>query len=186
MRFDSPEHLAAWRATGRFPAIHDGITQAIVADMRGSRVLDMGCSYGLLAERILKQAGAMVAFGVDADANVIEAGRGAGLAVTLVELEVSAASLPQIYDLVRENALDVLVCRRVLPELFGDDLPLGRKFALEMALAGIREIFVEGRVATVKAVNALSSIDEEVKLLSASFREVRRSGAVSYLRPMDA
>jgi len=77
--------------------------------------------------------------------------------------------------------IDVMVARRVLPELFGGDLAAGRLFAAMLAEIGVREIVLEGRVATVNAVNALRCLDDEVALLSGYFAERSRAGAVSYL-----
>jgi trans-aconitate methyltransferase len=184
MRFGSAEHLDAWRAYGAYPRIHDAIFRVIITEMMGTRVLDLGCCYGLLAQRVLRQAGIKLAIGVDADAKAISAGAAAGIGAELLSLEVNEASLPQLIAMVTRHKIDVLIARRVLPELFGGHPELGRRFATEMRGAGIREVFLEGRVATAKAVNPLSSIEAEVEMLSAGFREVQRVGAVSYLRAL--
>jgi hypothetical protein len=78
-----------------------------------------------------------------------------------------------------------MLARRCLPELFGDDLPLGRDFAAAIHGAGIKEIFLEGRVVTQGAVNVLKSVADEVDLLSGHYHEVKRIGAVSYLKAND-
>ena len=55
-RFNSPEHLETWKLRGRYPAIHDCIADTAATFMKGSRLLDLGCSYGLLGARIAKNA----------------------------------------------------------------------------------------------------------------------------------
>lgn len=184
MRYDSQDHLTAWIEHRTFPKIHDAIAEMAIAEMQGSRVLDLGCSYGLLGGRLVKQAGARFAVGVDLDERAMTLASVAGVPVEFRKLAITAATLPAMLDLVREYRLDVLVARRILPELFGDDLPLGVAFAEQLASAGIREVFLEGRVETLKAVNVLCSIEQEVALFTHAicFEEVRRVRAVSYLR----
>ncbi|MDC7784791.1 hypothetical protein PQJ75_00800 [Rhodoplanes sp. TEM] len=181
MRFDDPGYLAAWRA-GRYPRIHDAIFEMAVVYMRGTRVLDLGCSYGLIGDRLVRNGMAEFVVGVDADEAVLAQGRDAGVSGTLYSLRVTEETLPELIELVSSRRLDVLVARRVLPELFGENVQLGRRFAHELRAAGIREVFVEGRVASVRSVNALRSIDEEVDLLSEAYREARRIGAVSFMQ----
>jgi SAM-dependent methyltransferase len=181
VRFDSPAHLQVWRDSGQYPAIHKAIAEMAISCVRGSRLVDLGCSYGLLGARIVAQAGLESGIGVDADGEVLAAARSAGVPLTFHEIKVTASTLPQLLAVVASAGCDVVVARRVLPELFGHDLPGGRIFATMLAGAGVKEVVLEGRVQAPGAVNALSSIDREVELLAGTFREVRRSGAVSYL-----
>jgi hypothetical protein len=80
----------------------------------------------------------------------------------------------------------VIIARRIMPELFGADLDLGKRFAADMAAAGIREILIEGRVVSARSTNALASIDAEVEMLTTGgfYREARRIKAVSYLQAL--
>jgi SAM-dependent methyltransferase len=181
VRFNSPEHLATWRETGCFPAIHDAIAGVAVAYLRGTRLLDLGCSYGLLGARIVKEAGLEAGFGVDADGEVIAAAKRAGVPLTFRELRITGETLPHLLGVLVESLADIVIARRVLPELFGEDLPAGRTFANLLAGAGVKEIILEGRANVATAVNRLRSIEEEVDLLSGRYREQRRVGAVSYL-----
>jgi hypothetical protein len=181
-RFNSPEHLETWKTRGRYPAIHDGIADAAASLMRGKQLLDLGCSYGLLGARIAKGAGQGMALGIEADGKVIDAAKTAGVRVFFNQIRITDETLSLVSVLVRDHDIDVVIARRILPELFGDDLDLGRHFASEMAAAGVKEIFVEGRVVSGRSTNALASIDAEVGMLSGSYREVRRIKAVSYLQ----
>jgi hypothetical protein len=181
VRFNSPEHLASFRWHGRFPIIHDAIADVVTAHMRGDRLLDLGCGYGLLGQRIAKQLGGCFAIGVEADAAAIGAGQAAGVTIEFAHLKVTKATVPQLLRLVERHKITTLIARRVLPELFGDDLQAGIEFAAGLSLTGVKEIFLEGRVQSISSVNPLRSVAEEVELLDPACREVKRFGAVSYL-----
>jgi hypothetical protein len=181
-RFNSPEHLETWKLRGRYPAIHDAIGDAAATYMRGSRLLDLGCSYGLLGARIAKEAGQAAPIGIEADPKVIEASRAAGVPIGLIHWRVVESSLSELGKIVAGDGINVIIARRILPELFGNDLEFGKRFAATMAAAGVKEMFVEGRVVSARSTNALASIDHEVAMLSGSFHEVRRIKAVSYLK----
>lgn len=181
MRFDDPGYLETWRLKKVYPRIHDAIFGAFMSHARGTAVLDLGCSHGLLAERLIHFGGAFHAVGVDADEKAIERGVAAGIQATLIPLRLTDATLCRLTGLIKDHGLNVVIARRILPELFGDDPTFGRRFAEEIAAAGIAELFLEGRVASGRSVNPLRSIAEEVELVSGSYREVIRAGAVSFL-----
>ena len=182
MRFNSPEHLATWQRTKRYPAIHDNMAAAANSYVRGARLLDLGCSYGLLGARIAKEAGSHRPVGVDADKSVIDAANQAGVPMEFYHLEVNAETLSRLETIIMCHGIDVIIARRILPELFGLDPVLGCNFAAMCAAAGVKEMLVEGRVVSARSTNALASIDDEVDMLSMSYREIRRVKAVSYLR----
>lgn len=181
MRFDSRERLDTWQIGGGFPAIHNDIVTAAIVYVRGRRVLDLGCSYGLLGARLIAAEAAEFVVGVERDAEIVRQARDAGVPITFAVFAVNRSTMPALEALVLVHKLDVLVARRVLPELFGEDLELGRDFARAIAGAGISEMLIEGRVATRNAKNALATVDQEVALLDSSYKEARRVGAVSYL-----
>ena len=183
MRFDDQNHLAEWRANKTFPRIHDAMAAATIANMTGSRVLDLGCSFGLLGARVFKENGLTThAVGIEADEAVVRMAEVAGVPVDFYALTVSRETCDAVITIVAENRIDVVLARRVFPELFGDDLEFGREFVALLGGVGVKELFIEGRVPTPRATNALSSIDQEVELVSGYFREVKRTGAVSYQR----
>lgn len=180
MRFNSIEHLQAWQRTGRFPAIHDAIAAAVNSFGCSLGYLDLCCSFGLLGQRLIRENGCDVV-GVDIDADAIAAGQAAGIKAKLIHMPVKPDTLKDLVQICQSNTLGGIVARRALPELFGHDLAFGETFTNAMADAGIKEIFIEGRVATRNATNPLSSIDKEVALLGSRYKQVRRVGAVSYL-----
>lgn len=181
MRFDSLEHLAAWQATGRFPKIHDNIVAMAVTELAGVRLLDLGCSYGLLGAQLLKRGAAITVTGIDVDEDVIRAAVGAGVPVGFCNLKVERGTFMNVHGIIQDYQITAVVARRIFPELFGADLEAGKEFANILHYAGIKEMVVEGRVISPNAVNQLQGIDQEVAMLSGSFQERKRVGAVSYL-----
>jgi SAM-dependent methyltransferase len=184
VRFNSPERLADFKA-GRYPKIHDAIASMIISEMRGTRVLDIGCNYGLLSDRLLKKLGADFVLGIDADPEAVRKGLEAGVGATLTVLKVKAETFPEIARLIRDNRITVVVARRFLSEPFGynaKDLATGPDFGRQLHEAGIKEMFVQGRAPREDAVNLMPTTREEVAILLGHFREVKRAGDVSYLR----
>lgn len=181
MRYDSAEHLKAWQADGTFPKIHEAIANVALTELTGRRVLDLGCSYGLLGARLRKWGVATEAVGIDVDENVIAAAQAAGVPVGFNHLRLERASFPEALAIVKAQHLDVVIARRIMPELFGKDLEAGKLFAHLLARAGVKEMIIEGRINTLSATNPLKSIDQEVEMVSVAYREKRRVGAISYL-----
>jgi hypothetical protein len=181
-RFNSPELLLTWARCRRFPAIHDNMAAAALSYVRGTRILDLGCSFGLLGARIAKDMGGVTAIGVEADAGVISAAEAAGVPMVFHNIKITAETLPQLETVIRCHGIDIIIARRIMPELFGSDPEMGRRFAAMAAAAGVGEMLIEGRVLSERSTNALASIGAEVEMLSGSYREVRRIKAVSYLQ----
>lgn len=180
MRFDSAEHLQAWQERQVYPEIHRKIRESVVNLAVGSRLLDLCCSYGLIGQ-FLQDAG-FTAVGVDRDVAVIERARAADIRIPLYRLEITRETVHQLYEIIENHRITGIVARRALPELFADDLEFGREFFAEMRDLGVRELFLEGRVATRNAVSALASLDAEIKLVAGSYAWRARFGSVAYLR----
>lgn len=181
MRYDSAAHLAAWAKDGTFPKIHNAIVNVAAAELGARVVLDLGCSYGLLGARLIKMGVVDIAIGVDIDGDVLQAAHDAGVPITQHHLKIEPATFAELLASVRGHRVTAVLARRILPELFGHDIPAGKQFAHLLARAGVKEMVVEGRVISPSATNPLQSIDAEVAMLDEAFKEKRRVGAVSYL-----
>lgn len=179
-RFNDPRYLEDWQATGRFPAIHDAIAAAILRHDEGKAGVDLCCSTGLLAERL--RVNGFTVVGVDRDATALERSRAAGIQAELLRLHLDSDGLAKMLQYVKEKGLTSLYARRCLPELFGDNLPLGKWFFKEAAAAGITRVFLQGRNPTANAKNRLSSISAEIALASSSFDLTWSAGQVAYLQ----
>jgi hypothetical protein len=181
MRFDDPAYLAAWRERREWPAIHNAMSDFAAAHMRGNFLLDLGCAYGLLGARLASENGGLPCAGIEANETTIRAAQDAGVPIRFYKLKITRDTLPALSAILDETRARTVVARRILPELWGEDLEGGRLFADALAKAGVRELLIEGRVVSERSTNALRSIDAEVDLLSLRFREANRSGALSYL-----
>ncbi len=182
MRYNSLDHLKGWQESRAFPNIHHPVTSMFCTEVTGRRVLDLGCCHGLLGARLLERKAADVVIGVDADAAAIAAARAAGVPVAFNHLKVERSTFLNISELITLNRLDVVLARRIIPELFGADLNAGIAFSGLLADAGIKELILEGRASSSKAVNSLSSIDREVALFKGRWAVKASAGAVRYLQ----
>jgi len=181
VRFNSPQHVDTWRATGLFPRIHDDIFQMALSCLQARSVMDLCCSTGLLAHRVSLALTCKV-IGVDADREALAYGHAAGCLPLYAHLRIRRDTLNDLAALVTGNRVTALLARRCMPELFGDDLQLAQEFASVMLGAGVNEIVLEGRAQTVNATNALASIHDEIAALAPYYHPVRRYGAVAYLK----
>ena len=99
-----------WDPSGEFKPLHDinplrlGWIQRIVGDLRGKRILDVGCGGGILSES-MAASGARVA-GIDLSDKALGVARlhklesGADVEYRLVAVETLAAESPGAYDVV--------------------------------------------------------------------------------------
>lgn len=181
MRFDAHEYVDTWKATGRYPAIHDDIFHAIQSFMCGKSALDLCCSTGLLGTRVLKKLGVNV-IGLDADTKAVDYAKQAGIPIEIINATLARKNMKDLAQLCQTNKIDTLLARRCMPELFGDDLEAGRKFSDLLSLAGIKEIFIEGRISSSRSVNNLSGIKQEVELFTNNYKVARVYKNVAYLR----
>lgn len=179
-RFNDPQHLEHWQATGRFPKIHDSIAAAIVRHDAGRRGVDVCCSTGLLAERLTGEG--FTVHGVDRDVTALDRARAAGVKAALLQLHLDGDGLAKMLQYATERQLTSLYCRRCLPELFGDDLALGKQFFKDAAASGITRLFLQGRNPVKNATNKLSSLAAEIALASCAFDLVWSEGQVAYLQ----
>ncbi len=181
MRFDAQEYVDTWKSTGRYPAIHDDMFTAVQAFMQGKSALDLCCSTGLLGNRIMQKLGVRC-IGVDGDLAALALGDEAGLMMPLIDLAITPDTMKDLYKLCQAHKIDTVIARSCMPELFGQDLSAGRKFAENLAKIGVKEIFLEGRVATKNSVNQLATLKNEVELFPPHYKVVRVHKNVAYLR----
>lgn len=181
MRFNSSDHLSAWKQTNRFPKIHDKIYKFIIEQSNGSRFLDLGACHGLLTQRLNIEKFKWVAFGVEENNKYIEDGKLAGITAQILNLKITTDTLNVLVDYITKNKINTIVARRVLPEIWGNDINGGREFAKKIYDAGIKEIFIEGRIETKNAINKLCCINNEINLLSPIYKLEHKLGFIAKL-----
>lgn len=181
--FDSEWILTDFVQKGKWPEIHGKIGWCATEYLKGPRVLDLCCAFGLLGDRIARTVrGVEKVWGVDGSLQSIAAGKAANVQVELQHMMINEETVDKLYSLVRDNQITSIVARRAFPELFGHDPVFGKEVAFKLRYFGVKEILVEGRVVSPRSNNALKSLDDEVAMLSDSYEVVAGAFNCSYLR----
>lgn len=174
-RFSSDEHLTRYLETGVFPDIHRPMVEAVQwACPADARFIDLGACFGLLGAAVLTLRPGAFAIGVERSARAIEDGQRAGVPMQCIRLDVRRETLPDLVALVRRFRVNTILARRVLPELWGEDIEGGRMFAQSMRGAGVRQVIIEGRKAVASARNNLASVELEAAIMRPHYREAGR------------
>lgn len=119
MRFDSQEHLDAFKKLGRFPGIHDDFERMFVEEARVRRWVDLCCNTGLLGERLRRRHGVYVC-GIEGDADAVQRGTEAGIAYERLLTRIDSSTLPTVLLWLKERRVEGVAARRCLSELFFD------------------------------------------------------------------
>lgn len=180
MRFDDEQYLKAWQQTKSYPKIHDNIFSICFNYCLGERFCDLGCSTGLLTQRISETAGFCI--GIEGSKTAIELGKSYGIQPYIYNLRIEKSTFEQVETILRENNITVIAARRIMPELFGHDLPLGIEFSRLCYEAGIKTIILQGRLDSKDAKNPLHNIDNEIKLFEFKYKLIHQIGQVAVLK----
>lgn len=181
-RFDSPEYLTEWRDTGRYPQIHEPIWNALAATVApGARVLDLGACTGLLTARL--NAAGYLATAAEGNRESYAAGLEAG---TWGEAPVwfnyvTPATLLGFESMLAERAIEVILARRVFPEVYDGMGGNFLAFAEVLAASGVHTIILEGRKASARTVHPLGNASREVAALWGTWKVAEATGDVVVL-----
>jgi hypothetical protein len=176
-RFDCPEYVEAWQASGSFPAIHDGIFSLlsnILPDLDGS-VLDLGSSTGLLSRR-MADAGYTV-YAIEGSVATSNVGRNAGIysGIEVLRARLKPRDMGSFAEWLSKRDIKVVMARRVFPEL--DDYGCHPSFLAQVfAEAGVEHIFVEGRLPRPNATHRLQTLHDEIAALGPLWEVDRQDG----------
>ncbi|MBN2024949.1 MAG: hypothetical protein JW809_19385 [Pirellulales bacterium] len=179
LRYNSLAHVRAFREGRRWPEIHRPMVEAVLELARGQAVLDLCCSTGLLGERLASLG--FQAVGVERDVEAIAAARARGVTVPIVPMSVEPATLETLTRLIAERQVTVLVARRCFSEIFAARMDWAAVFCRRVADAGIRELFLQGRVFSTRSRHPIPHTDAEVALCRGVFTQRIRRGPVAYL-----
>ena len=154
---DDQKYLDAFRERGEFPKIHDALFQLFLQEAKGKVFLDLGCSTGLLGQRILQQIAGSTVFGVDRDEDAHRRGELAGTKFPRYLVDVTR-EYRDFYKLLVNLRPQVVVARKCIAELFGSPPPIpdshadplfgdswGKCFLDTLRICGVRQLFLEGR-----------------------------------------
>lgn len=184
MKFNSIEYLNTWATSGRYPAIHDAIVFSSQA-IQSRRILDLGCCFGLLGQRLKSVEGFEHVVGVDADLTAIKAAGAAGITIPLCNMSLTEGTLEAFCFLLKEHRVGAVVARRVLPEIFSECVEFALPAFLAIRAAGVEEWLIEGRVESSRSSNYLSSVQKEVDLMKDVYRPISvpvGSSSIFYLK----
>lgn len=179
MRFNDSAYVNAYIELGVFPSIHKSIISTAIEHVKGKRGIDLCCSHGLLGQQMMLHGFFMM--GVDGDKTAVKLAKEHKIAMPITLTPITRKTLQRVSKKFLDFHADFIVARRCLPELFGNDLAFADIFFTQMKSIGIKELVIQGRVKTAKAVNPLSSIDAEIALVSPHYKLQHKNGDIAYL-----
>jgi len=179
MRFNDSAYVNSYIELGVFPSIHKSIVATAIEHVKGKKGVDLCCSHGLLGQQMMQHGFSMM--GVDGDKTAVKLAREQSISMPITLTPITRKTLQSVLKEIQDFRADFVVARRCLPELFGNDLLFGDIFFAQMKSIGIKELVIQGRVKTAKAVNPLSSIDAEISLVSPHYKLQHKNGDIAYL-----
>ena len=170
-KYNSPEYLRGWVAKRLYPDIHSAIFLAATTALKGKRVLDICCSYGLLGQHLKDTGQFEFVCGMDAEEPTVNAAMIKGIEIPLMVMKLTWGTSVAFTQYLAQNRIDTIVARRAFPELFSEDPDFGREMSREFHNVGVKEILIEGRVVSPRTTNALGRLENEVALFSDQYEQ---------------
>lgn len=160
--YNDDKYVKQYLTNGKYPKIHDDIAVLIRELPKDSVVLDVGCSTGLLTQRMVDMG--LKCYGIDIDKVAISK---ANQYCKMMDI----ANIATLEQYVIDNNINVAVCRRVLPEI----MDTGVLFDfIDVMSRHIEYCVVEGGIESAKSTHKLKNIDEEIKVLSKYYNLIKR------------
>lgn len=160
--YNDDKYVKEYLTNGKYPKIHDDIAVLIRGLPKNSVVLDVGCSTGLLTQRMLDMG--LKCYGIDIDAEAVSK---ANQHCKVMDIR----SLASVERYIIDNNINAAVCRRVLPEI----MDTGVLFDFIGVMSRhIEWIIVEGRIESARSTHTLKNIDEEIRALSVYYKLIKR------------
>lgn len=182
-RSHSQQYLDDFRKFGRFPAIHRDMADLVTGCTRARRFLDLACGTGLLGAQVVKRMGIeSFCLGVDSNVDYVSRGIGSGVPIQFHVAHVKRSSLTDLHATLVMHRIDAVLARRCVPELWGHDLEGGRSFPAMLHVAGVKEVYLEGRGPAGRLSNALPTVEHEIELFRGHFTPLVKLGRCAYLR----
>ncbi len=180
--YNDSKHLKAWTSRRTYPAIHNGIFDAVSSLSRwDGGAIDVCCCYGLIGQRIRHHLG-RPAMGVEGLQWQIDAALAAGIEIPLYRMMIAPDTIDAMGRLIRDFGAVTMVARRCLSEIFYPDQSFASEFGKVVIESGIKEIFLQGRAFSSRSTHPIPHTDAEVALMRiAGFTEARRVGQVSHM-----
>lgn len=177
MRFNDNTYIDNFNEFGVFPKIHNDIYFTIIKNIKDNQltVFDLGSCTGLLTIRLSNCFKKVV--GIELKKDDIEKSLTRDN-VTYVNMKLNAAN---INDLINQYNPELLVCRRVLPEISDNVEQHIVDFSNVITKHKIKYLAIEGRQVSNKSTHLLSSVEKEISYFK-SYIEIDRYKNVSILK----
>lgn len=191
MAFDSEDYLADWRDRGKWPDIHDEITELVAQTYQGRSVLDFCASTGILGQRLQDQLRLKVC-ATEWLAESIERGRSFGINVPTQHLRLlpGDGTLEHFVAWLREHEVTGIVARRCLSDVFGGpggnpwpaiDYGWAREWCAAVVEAGVRELWHQGRAFSKRSVHPIPNTAAELSCLATHFTVAETTKNCAYV-----
>lgn len=182
MRYNSEEHLKKFYDKNIYPKIHDNIFKLCkcIENKENRNVIDLGSSIGLLSHRLSNHYNKVI--GIECDKRAIEKAI-AKENIIYKNIKLLPSNKNELEKIIKDENISVVVGRRVIPELYDCGSVVYIKDLEEMFYRNnIEYIILEGRIKSKNSTHKLKSIDEEVKILSTRYIEIKRYKNCSVLK----
>lgn len=183
-RFDAPEYVDAWQASGVFPTIHDRIVSVTRSEIgpREGTVLDLCSSTGLIGRRLAEAGYRVVACQEPGPALQLGRERGVYDGIPVLDVRITPGTLGRLLAWCEDHQVRTVIARRCFPELWDalgpDDFPV---LVRELTEAGVERIVLEGRVASGRSVHPLASAAAEVAAFAGHWSSAGSLGQIAVL-----
>lgn len=171
-RYNDQAYVEAWQSGRRYPTIHNAIFDAaaelLPAPAKAGRVLDLGCSTGLLGRRLCDHLGYDVAW-TDGDEDALQRGLEAGVIESdhYLRCVLTPESIEAFQGFLVDQGVRTVVARRVLC-VYSDRTSPDMLREL-FAAAGVERILLEGQRRDRRAVHPFGSADQQVAGMAPTF-----------------
>lgn len=168
MRFDDDKHLIEYYKYKQYPKIHDDIYNVSRKINPNNNVIDLGCCFGLLSDRLASHFNKVI--GIESNYSYLERAI-KNPKISYFNLKVTDESIADFENLIKREYIKVLVARRVIPELYETGgFELLYLFIKMLYNNKIEYIVLEGRKPTKLATNPLSNIDKEASIFNKYYK----------------
>lgn len=167
--YNDQKYIDDFLNTGHYPKIHDNIF-TLIAQLKDecSSVLDIGCSIGLLTARCHD------IYPVCVGIEPFKPDFGRIIKDKAIYLNVDA-SLHNLGEIIRRYKTDLIICRRVLPEICNAVGTEGVKQIIELFhILKVKYVVLEGRVYSKRSNHTLCNLQKELQLFNGFYQLVKQ------------
>lgn len=180
MRFNDDKYLIEYYKYNQYPKIHDDIYNLSKKIDRNNNVIDLGCCYGLLSNRLSEYFNKVI--GIDSNISYLEKAI-KNKNITYFNLKITSNNLFELENIIRKEKITCLIARRIIPELYETEgFELLYIFSKLLYNNNIKYIVLEGRKYNKRAVNPLSNIDKEIIIFNKYYNLEKRYKDCALLR----